>query len=606
MKVFRVVREHVVPILYLAVILGLFVAIINNDLPKVGHDYGFFLPRMLDTHLHHRVNGLEIQWYTANFGAGTPAYPNPQYVQYSLPQLLMFIVNPWTALMLSLIIYSAIGFVSFYLFLHEEMGWISNASALGASFILVNGFFIEHAIVGHAGFQHFPLLGSILYLAFTKRLGALPAGILMGLLIALIVNQAGFVNLVIFIFSLLILLPLIYLLRTELFGQKLFATLITGGISAVLLSISKVSAVMAFMRSFPRFIEDDYGVTYLQGILGMIRQLTGFIFVVPGYLLTGHDLEGISAYFQRGAGEQFGIWETNIFISPSLLFLLVAGMRYFVSSVYKNRWSLTRYKAITAILLFLAAWLVVDMTLAQGWLYNLLKPLPVLRSLHANVRFTSAWIYPFALLGAYIFHQIFKDSRTGSSRAFLLLGGSTVAVLGLYLAVPQDVHNRSFNLESALPIYTQIDNGKNFTIRNVIEATDMEAFRRESSNLALQDPMFGYEGEYFEPKAVQGPVLKVQDGHYNMTNPAGYVFPEENNVRPFDLFREDQKAELELFLHHEQPTLEISSWQKIANVLSLVALILSLLYLMLSSVKGSLRVRQAVFQKDYAQDNRVI
>jgi hypothetical protein len=240
------------------------VAVVNNDLPKVGHDYGFFLPRLLDTHLHHRVNGLEIQWYTANFGAGTPAFPNPQYIQYSLPQFLMFIVNPWTALMLSLLAYSVIGFVSFYLFLREEMGWISNASALGASFILANGFFIEHAIVGHVGFQHFPLLGAVLFLAFTQRLRALPAAILIGLLVALMVNQAGFINLIIFIFSLLILLPMVYLLRPELFGQKLFATLITGGILAVLLSITKVSAVMAFMRSFPRFIEDEYGVTYFQ------------------------------------------------------------------------------------------------------------------------------------------------------------------------------------------------------------------------------------------------------------------------------------------------------------------------------------------------------
>jgi hypothetical protein len=117
-----------------------------------------------------------------------------------------------------------------------------------------------------------------------------------------------------------------------------------------------------------------------------------------------------------------------------------------------------------------------------------------------------------ALLGAYVFHQIFKDSRTGSSRAFLLSAGGTIGMLGLYLAVPQDVHNRSFNVESVLPVYARIDNGENYTIRNVIEATDMEAFRRESSNLALQDPMFGYEGEYFEPKAVPGPVLEVRDG----------------------------------------------------------------------------------------------
>ena len=231
-------KEYLIPGLYLAAILGLIVLILSRDLPKVGHDYGFFLPRMLDTHLHYKVDGPGIQWYTAIFGAGTPAYPNPQYIQYSLPQFMMFLVNPWTALMLSLAAYSAVGFACFYLLLREEMGWIPGADALGASFILANGFFIEHAIVGHVGFQHFPLLGAILFLVFTKRLQSLPAGILMGLLVALIVNQSGFINLIIFIFSLLIFFPLVYLLRPDLFRQKIFATLLIGGISAVLLSIS--------------------------------------------------------------------------------------------------------------------------------------------------------------------------------------------------------------------------------------------------------------------------------------------------------------------------------------------------------------------------------
>src|SRR5689334_2548108 len=138
-------RELAVPALYLIVLLGIIVLIVGKYFPKVGHDYGFFIPRMLDTHLHHKLNGLSIQWYTANFGAGTPAYPNPQYVQYSLPEFLMFVVNPWTALMLSLVAYAAIGFTCFYLFLRHELSWINNAAALGASFILANGFFVDHA-----------------------------------------------------------------------------------------------------------------------------------------------------------------------------------------------------------------------------------------------------------------------------------------------------------------------------------------------------------------------------------------------------------------------------------------------------------------------------
>src|SRR5215471_11135267 len=127
MKVSSYIKEYAAPALYLLAILGLIVIVICRDVPKVGHDYGFFIPRMLDTYLHQKGNGLAIQWYTANFGAGTPAYPNPQYLQYSLPQFSMLLINPWWALLLSLVTYSAIGFAGLYLFLREELGWISLA-----------------------------------------------------------------------------------------------------------------------------------------------------------------------------------------------------------------------------------------------------------------------------------------------------------------------------------------------------------------------------------------------------------------------------------------------------------------------------------------------
>ena len=591
MKTSGFVRGTVAAALYLAAILGLIVFMIAREYPKVGHDYGFFIPRMLDTFLHTKVNGFAIQWYTANFGAGTPAYPNPQYLQFSLPQLSMFVINPWWALLLSLVTYSVIGFLCFYMLLRDEMGWTGPACVLGASFILANGFVVEHAIVGHVGFQHFPLLGAILFLAFTRRLAFLPAGILIGLIVAMIVNQAGFVVLIIFVLSLFILLPLMYLLGPEMFRPRWYAAPLTGGLFAILLSLSRVSAVMAFMRFFPRMVEDEYGQTYLEGIAGIFRQLGGFNFITPYYLLTGTKLEELTGFFQQGLGEQYGLWEMDISLSPGLLFLLVLGLGYGIHFLFKIRPAVTWDKWIAILLLCLGIWLATDLTLAQGWLYGLVKPLPVLRSLHANVRFTSAFIYPLALLGAYVFHRVFDGTKWVGTAAFLV-GLSTILLLSLYLPVPEDVHIRSFNLNSALPTYARLDTGWNFTLQNVAAITDMQVFQQEDSNLASQDPMFGYHGEYFKPRAVVGPILAVNDGYYNLTNPAGYVFPEENNLQPFDLFREDQKADLELFINHKQPMLAISGWQKFADAVSILALAGSVLYLAFASFKGSKRLWQ--------------
>ena len=70
-----------------------------RDYPMIGHDFRYFIPRLLDTLLHVRINGWSIQWYTPTFGAGLPAYPNPQHLQYSIVQLMTLIVDPWIAVL---------------------------------------------------------------------------------------------------------------------------------------------------------------------------------------------------------------------------------------------------------------------------------------------------------------------------------------------------------------------------------------------------------------------------------------------------------------------------------------------------------------------------
>ena len=48
MKISSFVRGSLVAAFYLAAILVLIVMVIGRGYPKVGHDYGFFIPRMLE------------------------------------------------------------------------------------------------------------------------------------------------------------------------------------------------------------------------------------------------------------------------------------------------------------------------------------------------------------------------------------------------------------------------------------------------------------------------------------------------------------------------------------------------------------------------------
>ena len=51
---------------------------LNRTYPIIGHDYRLFMPYMLDSYLHQKINGLSIQWYTPSFAGGRPVYPSPE------------------------------------------------------------------------------------------------------------------------------------------------------------------------------------------------------------------------------------------------------------------------------------------------------------------------------------------------------------------------------------------------------------------------------------------------------------------------------------------------------------------------------------------------
>ena len=130
-----------------------FILVINRTYPIIGHDYAYFVTHLFDTDLHYRINGLSIQWFTPSFGGGLPAYANPQHAQFSLIQLLAFLFDPWTAILLAIFLYITAGIICFYIFARYVLDLDWRASLLGALFFVVTGFYIGHMISGQAGFM---------------------------------------------------------------------------------------------------------------------------------------------------------------------------------------------------------------------------------------------------------------------------------------------------------------------------------------------------------------------------------------------------------------------------------------------------------------------
>ena len=437
-------------------------------------------------------------------------------------------------------------------------------------------------IVGHVGYQQFPLLGFIMLVLFSKKLNILQASVILGIIGTLMIHQAGFYLAVIFALSLLMILPILYFIAPSIFEwRKFFLICLTGSLLVLLLSLSKLTAVFSFMRFFPREMADEYGKTYIQGLLGLFIQLLGAMIMIPFYSLNGINTNQIGIFLQNVTGfVDGGIWETDISLSPVIFFLLIAWVINWGVRIKKIAIVVKKDKLIAAFFLLLGLWLATDFSLAQGWIYQSTKSLPVLASLHVNVRFASAFIFPASLFAAYCFHVLsLQFKKQVMTTFFLLLSGLTIFTFSSYTLLDQHFSLPDLDLTIPLQTYDLIEQGRRYPIQNIVDVTDDKVFKQNASNLNhLNDAIFGYYLENFHPETKLGSVFEISNGYYNMTNPASYVFPDENNLSTFERFRVDQRDALELFIHRKQPVWKMSFIQNASNVLNLIGVIIVLIY----------------------------
>lgn len=568
----RAFIKRILPYAFGGGITLIIILLINRDYPFVGHDYRYFIPRLIDTNIHIRLNGLSIQWYTPSFGGGLPAFPNPQHLEYSIVQWVSFFIGPWSAILLTTAGISLLGYSFFYRILNEELELDWKASTLGAMFFLGNGFYIEHMIAGQLGYQLFPLGGVILYFLLNRKTNLLTNSIICALIAAMMIYQAGFYLIIILFLSFAVTIPLIYLYFPALIDfRRLLLTLILFTPLLIFVSSAKWNAVFAFMNHFPRQIFDTYHVGILQGLIGLIAQFLGVMVLAPILMLTNQNTDLLSGALSNITGAVYGIWEIDTGISPVLIAFLLAGMaRFFAGLRKRGKPKLESTRLYALVFLSIAIWIIVELTFAKGLIYPLIRDLPVLRSLHVNVRFASAFILPLVISGTFLINRFFLEHP--KSGPFLITSFCTIATLMSYFFLSREIHSREFK------VFTnkEIQNTVTFPVIQISNIGDWEVFVEHASSYEPYEPIFGYYLETFKPKTHLGSVFDKKNGYLNMTNPSSLVFPEINNTYPFERIKTSERQKLETFIRHRQPDWEIPKSQKFFNMLSLTTLVFSL------------------------------
>lgn len=590
-------RSHrLLPVGCSAVLALVILRSVGRDDPFVGHDYAYYIPRLLDTLIHLQINGpLAVQWYTPTFGGGLPAFPNPQHLQHSLLQALTFFFDPWTAVMLTTGVVSVVGFLAFVRFCERELQLQREASCLGAVFFIGNGFYIEHLIAGHVGFQLFPLIAVLLDVLVDARRSVVSRAGIAGLVVAAMLYQAGAYLVVLSAMTLTLVLPLIEVLAPGVLRLQQTVTIASlGALIAVSIGAARLHATYSFMRFFPREIDERYSASLPEALAGFAAQLTGVMTFAPLLAIAGIAQSRIADGLSRltGSPEFIGLWELDTGLSPIAWGLLVVGTAVATSSCRRSGIpSLDRRTWVACIAVAVMTWLLIEATLARGLVYPLLKPLPILRSLHVNPRIASTFILPLALIAATIVQRRFGEARQASIRALLVL----LALLAplSYLLLPASLHGRSFDLTLARETYTRARAGESFTVDRVAAVDDMTALASGASSQRPYEPLFGYMLEEFASELLPGDVHDVRAGAFNLSNPAGYVFPEENDSHPFARIVESDRESLDLFVARASTDWTLPTTQVWANRLSTAALIAALF----AALTGARRRRPSRPQK---------
>jgi hypothetical protein len=562
--------QKIVPPVLGGGIIVILILLMNMDYPFVGHDYRYFIPRLIDTNLHLRLNGLSIQWYTPSFGGGLPAYPNPQHLEYSIVQWVSFFIGPWLAILVTTAGISFVGYYFFYRFLSEKLELDWKASTLGSLFFLGNGFFIEHMMVGHLGYQLFPLGAVILYTLFDEESKLLINVIIIAVVTAMIINQAGFYLIIILFLSFSITLPIIYLYRPQSVNWKHLAwKIVLSVVLSAALAGSKVYAVFSLMRHFPRQIFDTYNVGIIQAITGLVAQLLGVMTFIPVLMLTGQDTDLLSGGLSNITGAEYGIWEIDTGVSPLLIAFLLMWLARRFTSIQSTRTTAFESWRIPALILFgVAVWVTIELTFAKGLIYSSIKDLPILGSLHVNVRFASVFILPLVVFGTIQINRFLPANA--EIHYFFILCILAVAMVLPYFFLSSAIQSRDFKLFVNDKMIRPV---KLFSITRISDIADWDVFTEYASSYRPYEPLFGYSLDTFTPQTHIGSVFEQNNGYFNMTNPASLVFPEINNSYPFERIKVSDSDKLKILIQHEQPGWYIPTAQKILNVLSLVSFI---------------------------------
>ena len=557
------------------------------DTGMLGHDYFFFFTKLLDGKWHFLRQGLLPFWYTVHYCGGMPEFGNPQGLYYSLPQLLSLFLDLWVTVRLSMLFAMVAGYAGWYRFGRDLIRLAPAWAHVLALIVIAHGFYFMHMLPGHLVFHGMPLLGWMLWLIF-ERTGDTPLSLLrksawFSLLAAYAVYGGGYFIGVMGAFALLALLPFELILhadnaqmlqrRLRILAKRLLAC----SIGAMAMCGSKIVAVWSFMRFVPRILPFE---RFKEGSSAL------WYFLKASFAMPQGD-----ALFQSiGMPDWGAIHEYSLFLSPVVALGLLAG----IVLVWKRR-DIIRKNRSQAIACAAAAaalfYFFLQLARGYGWLVTPMEHLPILKSLHENMRYLYAFSFLPICASVWCLQTLAAESALQRRSTMLALFASAVTVATFVGAYAPLIRGQTALLPLTLPyefIRKTIAENGDFLKRPMQEIMDTSTLGHSEfvplffggNDLYCKDPMVWGSGKFPPQDLKIGSVGLAWDGAYNINNPACMDYPEANHCAFGDRISFNDTPNMKLFLLGYKTTWKMSVLQHIANWTSLIVFIASVIMIL--------------------------
>ncbi len=477
----------------------------------------------------------------------------------------------------------------------------------GGVLFLFNGFFAYRFITGHLTFHAFMLTPFIAVcllnghsqsctgIGKSQFFGAWVG--VAGLIIAYMV-QSGMVHA---LPPSLIAIVVYFLIHAFLFGFDWtpFIRLALACVIALALSASKLVAAIAFMSQFPRDMLPLIGFSSIEVVVG-IALLSLFIGGFPSTVIALSATQN-NEWF---AGKHIFLapWELEygVTIVPAILIVLgIATKTIWRKSNLANRPATPHNFRLASVIIVLLIFPILLNWYHPTWT-DFLESLPYFGNSMTMIRWLCMYVLATILIAVLILERL---PFTNYQRTVISL---LIVVWVVWSNAERDRHyymdRLEYNPTTVQTAYTlAAQTGKTLPVDHLewphisyepyISYKDRMARRDQNNSLTrgasqaeCYEPMFGFRLEQYPFGILRaGPMLEAREGFLNVKNPACFVYPEANHCKPGDHFREEEIGAARKFLSYQAFPFVMPWWQKVANCISLLALLLVTLSLTISS-----------------------